>query len=536
VLPLSFFNLGGMGLTDRDEASFSEATREMLETGDLITPRLNYDNRFDKPILIYYIMAVSYKLFGINEFGARFHSAFFGTILLFHLFFFIKGFRGIRTAFLSSLILASNLTFVALSRVAITDMVLIFFITSALFSFYKAVWVDRRWSWGFYIFSALAFLTKGPVGIIVPLIVIIPYLISLKGKVGLRGFHPLIGAILFLVITAPWFFVMILVHGNAYIEAARYHTLTRYSSVVGGHGGGILYYLPVVIFGFFPWSAFLPASIYYSLKDWWRKRGDGGLPSLMVFMIFWVAVVFLFFTSSKTKLPHYIGPLFPPMAIMVAELFDRYLFRDHIKEVTSGRWMRLSLSLLGIFGLIFSAIFSTAGLLSGRIANLIRRDIPSLTDLDLGFGPFLISSLFLVGTFLSIYLFLMGSKRTAIGSSVTMVVLIVVSIVLTIVPKIDTHFLAPQRELVVFASSWLKEGDRLIVFGFYRPSLVFYSRKKIRFIRDNNIEELRRELSGPGNALILCKESSGEIIEKEKGIELIAGRKGYLLYSGNKNG
>ncbi|MBI5184027.1 MAG: glycosyltransferase family 39 protein [Nitrospinae bacterium] len=536
TFPLFFFNLGGIGLTDRDEGSFSEATREMVETGDWLTPHFNYNNRFDKPVLIYYIMALSYRIFGINEFGARFHSAFFGTLLIFLVFFFVKSLKGVRTALLSSLILASNLAIVTLSRVAITDMVLVFLITAALFSFYRALWVNRKWSWGFYIFSALAFLIKGPVGVIVPILVIIAYLISLKGKIGLRGFHPFAGTFLFLLISAPWFLAMLLLHGSTYIEAARYHTLTRYSSVIGGHGGVILYYLPVVMVGFFPWSAFLPASIYYSLKENWKMRGGGGGPSMIIYMVFWIAVVFLFFTSSRTKLPHYIGPLFPPMAIMVADIFDRYLFGDAASGFISERWMKLSLGFLGFFGLIFSSALATSGILSYKIEDLIRKEIPSLTGFDLGSGPFLIAALFFAGTFSSIYFFIKGSKRMAIGVSVTMIVLIVISIMLTIVPEMDDLFLAPQRELAAFAGSQIKEGERFIVFGFFRPSLVFYSRQKVIFLGKENVEELRKELSNPGNVFVLCMESSKELLRGEKNLSIIKSRQGYLLLAKDING
>lgn len=537
-LPLFFFNLGGMGLTDRDEGSFSEATREMLETGDWLTPKFNYENRFDKPVLIYYIMALSYRIFGVNEIGARFHSAFFGTALLLVIFFFVKSFKGGRTALLSSTILASNLAMVALSRAAITDMVLIFFITASLFSFYKGLWHDRRWHLGFYIFSALAFLTKGPVGVIVPVLVVLPYLILMRGKVNMKGLHPVAGLLLFLAISAPWFLIMVFLHGNSYIEAARYHTLTRYSSVIGGHGGIILYYIPVILFGFFPWSAFLPASLYsaYSaIRESWRRRGEDADRSLMVFCVIWIIVVFLFFTSSRTKLPHYIGPLFPPMAILVAVFLNYYLSKDDIKEAINVKWLKFSLYLLGIIAVMFSAFFLSLFFLSDKINGYLLRENILSSGIELGYAPFLIGVLFLAGTLSFIFFFMKRSRVMAIIISVSMIVLIVLSSLLTIIPKVDAIFLRPQREIATLAGTYLKSGERLIVFGFYSPSLVFYSRRKINFIRDGNIETLRKELSVPGKVLILLRESSGEIMENEKNIELITHQRGYLLYLKDEN-
>ncbi|MEK6690856.1 MAG: glycosyltransferase family 39 protein [Nitrospirota bacterium] len=535
-LPLFFFRLDTPGLTDRDEGSFSEATREMLESGNWLTPKFNYNNRFDKPILIYYVMALPYKLFGINEFAARFHSAFFGTLLLLLVFFFVKDLKGIRTALLSSVILASNLAIVILSRAAITDMVLIFLITASLFSFYKGLWIDRKWSWGFYIFSALAVLTKGPVGIIIPLLVIILYLISLRGKGNLKELHLLGGTSLFLLISLPWFLIMLVIHGNEYIEAAKYHTLTRYSSVIGGHGGMIFYYIPVILIGFFPWSAFLPASIYYAIKESWKRRWESGGHSLFVFSIIWILVVFVFFTSSKTKLPHYIGPLFPPMAILVADLIDRYISEERIAGVNFKGWVKVSLYIGGILGVLFSAVLATAGVLSHRIVDIISKEIPVI-DVDFLDNLFIISAIIFIGTLSFICLSIKGAKRTSIAFLVIMMVIMIPAMMLTIVPTVDSLFLAPQRRIAAFAGLNLRENERFIVFGFYRPTLVFYSKRKVVFIRNEDVDKLRKELSQPGNVFVLCRESSMKKLESEgERLKLISRENGYILLSNEKSG
>ncbi|TAK10067.1 MAG: phospholipid carrier-dependent glycosyltransferase, partial [Candidatus Manganitrophaceae bacterium] len=158
---LFFFKLGSVYLFDVDEAVFSEATREMLETGDWITPQYNYVNRYDKPILFYWMMAISYRLFGVNEFGARFSSALMGVALIWMTYSFVRSLRGPRAGFVSALILATSLEMIGLAHSAITDMTLTFFVSLALFGFFQGYAATepekKRWGyWGCFLGMAFA--------------------------------------------------------------------------------------------------------------------------------------------------------------------------------------------------------------------------------------------------------------------------------------------------------------------------------------------------------------------------------------------
>src|SRR5207247_1280790 len=126
----------------------------------------------------------------------------------------------------------------------------------------------KRWYWGFYIGMALATLTKGPVGVLVPLLAVIPYLLLTgRWREVARECRLLPGTAVFLLIAAPWYAAMFLLHGAGYVESARGDTLSRFSSVIGGHGGTILFYFPILFLGFFPWSGFLPAALVQSLRE-----------------------------------------------------------------------------------------------------------------------------------------------------------------------------------------------------------------------------------------------------------------------------
>ncbi len=180
---LFFLGLGTLGLTDRDEGSNAEAAREMVASGDWITPTLNGAPRFAKPILIYWLISGSYLAFGVSEFTARLPSALFGTLLVLMQYAFATRMFGPTVGLRAALMLLLNIEVLALGRMVLTDMVLVFFTTLSIFCFFLAASPpagrgrSKRWYWGFYIGMALATLTKGPVGVLVPLLAVIPYLL-----------------------------------------------------------------------------------------------------------------------------------------------------------------------------------------------------------------------------------------------------------------------------------------------------------------------------------------------------------------------
>src|SRR5712691_546142 len=382
---LFFLGLGTLGLTDRDEGSNAEAAREMVESGDWLTPTLNGTPRFAKPILIYWLIACSYLVFGVTEFTARLPSALFGTLLVLMQYAFATRLLGPTVGFRAALMLLLNFEVLAIGRMVLTDMVLVFFTTLSIFSFFLAASPPagvgaggasagpppsgndraKRWYWGFYIGMALATLTKGPVGILVPLLAVIPYLLfTRRWREVARECRLLPGTAVFLLIAAPWYVAMFLLHGAGYAESARGDTLTRFFSVIGGHGGTILFYIPILFLGFFPWSGFLPAALVQAL---WENRTTlpaGGGPvdapppptpvqdpqrAVQFLCAVWALGVFIFFTLYSTRLPHYIAPLFPAAALLVAASWDRSLSAQSGRAGAVSLWLTLGVGcLLGL--------------------------------------------------------------------------------------------------------------------------------------------------------------------------------------------
>ncbi|MDR4494723.1 MAG: glycosyltransferase family 39 protein [Nitrospirales bacterium] len=203
-------DLGALGLTDRDEGSNAEAAREMLETGDWISPTLNYEPRYAKPAFVYWLISGSYTLFGVNEFAARWPSAMSGLCLLLLQYVFVRKWAGSTVAVWASFMLLLNLEFMGINRMVLTDPELVVFTTMAGYSFWQAMQHDqaRRWLFAvFYLAMGFGMLVKGPVGIIIPLVGVIPYLILTRqwGIFWRRGF-PLVGSLLVMAV-APWYLI-----------------------------------------------------------------------------------------------------------------------------------------------------------------------------------------------------------------------------------------------------------------------------------------------------------------------------------------
>ncbi|HLC21492.1 MAG TPA: glycosyltransferase family 39 protein, partial [Candidatus Methylomirabilis sp.] len=332
-LLLFFHRLGSLGLFDADEPAFAEAAREMLVSGDWITPQFNFQPRFDKPILFYWLIVLAYKAFGIGEFAARFWSALFATALVLSIYLFGQRVLGRRGALIAALAFATNVGTAILARAAVTDMTLVFFMTWAFFCFFGASRATARTGEGCvligYVAMALSVLTKGPIGLLIPGLVIGLFLAIRRGAgASLSRVRPLLGLSIFAAIALPWYLLVVRENGWDFIYGFIVkHHLVRYSGVVSGNAGAPYYFLPVVLLGFFPWSAMLPKAF----GDLWtvrmKLRGDlTAREELLLFSWLWFGVVFVFFSLSGTKLPSYIFPAFPALAMLTGAagecLFD----------------------------------------------------------------------------------------------------------------------------------------------------------------------------------------------------------------------
>src|SRR5207249_9248632 len=199
-----------------------------------------------------------------------------------------------------------------------------------------------------------------------------------------RGF-PLSGALLFLLLALPWYAAMLVIHGSDYTASAQAHTVGRFLNSMEGHGFTIFFYFPVLFFGFFPWSGFLPFALYSAWRGW---RAAIGAPvtrnasrvtsesELELFAALWIVSVFLFFTASATRLPHYIGPLFPAAALLTASFWHRSL----VEPATRG--IRASIHTIIGLGFALALGFALVPWLYSKFLDKIAKEIPAASQLD----------------------------------------------------------------------------------------------------------------------------------------------------------
>jgi 4-amino-4-deoxy-L-arabinose transferase-like glycosyltransferase len=526
---LFFHKLGSYTLFDVDEAVFSEAAREMIETGDWITPKYNYINRYDKPALFYWLMASSYSVFGVNEFAARFWSALMGVFLIAATFLFTKRIDEKIYGLLSGFILATSVEIIGLAHSAITDMTLTFFIAASLYLFFLSMeGRDKRLYLISYALMAIAVLTKGPIGIAIPAMTIIPYLILTKRfKETIKEAKLFSGAIIFLAIVLPWYILEIRANGWEYINAFFLkHNIQRFTSVNSGHSGPIFYYIPVILIGFFPWSAFLPYAIYKLTP---RDLKELNLNSrLMLFSVIWFSAVFLFFSLSRTKLPNYIASLFPPMAMITAMLLKEFLVGN--KEESKGT--KYSAAFFSILCLILAVGF----ILIPAILNKIHSGLPDgFADIPIKIGkwPIILAMLFFASGILSAIAFLKDMRSLLIGLiGLTSSIFLLIAFNLAM-PDIERLIQSPLKNFATAIREKNEPERRIASYRINNPSILFYSQQRVLTLHKDNIEELKA-MAGEGTPLyVITKLPYARELKEATGMHYAGQDSIYVLLANN---
>ncbi len=451
---LFFFQSGRMALTDPDEAFYAQTAKEMLARNEWITPYLYDKPQFEKPILFYWLVELSYKIFGVNEFAARFPSAVFALLGIIAVYFLGRFLFGGRAGMLSAAILATNIEYIILARACVTDMVLsTFMLFGVLFFFCGYLKGKDR----FYLLSAASFalatLTKGPVAIILPGGAIIIYLFLVKDLKALKKISVLWAALVFIAVAAPWYLLAYKIHGKAFIDAFfGFHNVTRFLESEHKMGSQVYYNIPVIFGGFFPWSVFLPAGFWHIFK-----RGQNGHKGL-VFALIWFFVIFLFFTASSTKLPTYIFPLFFSLALITGVLWDDFL--------KIGRANLIDMQTKVSFYILI------AGSIAGAIAVLIYINY----DYPVILGGVFVSCLFLIfGMLLSLTAFLNKKFLWAFFLIAYSVVIFLLPFGSLVVPEIERY--ETSKEISSKLLSLMKPGEKLGAESHYLAGLAFYTGK-----------------------------------------------------------
>lgn len=558
-----FTNLGAYPLFDEDEPKNAVCGKEMYERGDWIVPTFNHDLRTDKPILIYWVMLTSFHLFGVSELTARLGSALLsaGTLLLtYHLG---RRLFDAQTGFLAGLILCTCLMFSAVGRSVTPDATLICCTTSALTAYVwmvsrrqggrfgmtedaagRRMWTGflpatRRESVLMYGAMGLAVLAKGPVGVVLPCAIIgLFLLVRWRGdrlsdgaqlvpgggwwrswpvavwqtvnpaRVGFAAWkmRVLFGAAVVAVVALPWYTAVGIQTDGAWLAGfLGRHNVGRFLEPMENHRGPVIYYIPVVLLGTFPWSVFLPVAVWRLVQ---RIREGGPDVAASTFLACWAGLWIAFFSFAQTKLPNYVLPSYPALALIVAS----YL-RDWLREADpAGSFIfRLGCRVLGVVGLLM-----LIGLPIG-----LHFFLPAERWLGvLGLIP-------LLGAGFAYGCLQQRRPRLALRGLAVMAVVLAVGITSFASTRVGRHLEAP-----LFAAAARQvagtESPELVTYEYFTPSLVYYVGGRVNKLYEP--AEVGRYLSDHPAGFVLTREDRLPKLEPllPEGVKVLARQPRFL--------
>ncbi len=455
---LFFVGIGQRTLWESDEARYGEIAREMVVSGDWVTPRLNQVKYFEKPPLTYWLTAISLKVFGINALAVRLVPALFGTLTVLLIYFLGRLWWDWRTGFSAALVLATSLMFLILSRVVLVDMVMCFGVVLAMYGFVAHAKGYTHGLWAFWTGLAVAFLSKGLLGLGLPVMATGIYVaITRQWSLALGLLKPW-GLAWFLVLAAPWV-VLVSIRNPEFFQFF----------FIDEHFGRLLttrhqrwepywFYFLVVPAGFFPWIAYLP----WSLARQWPK-GNWLAPDNRAFLfnLVWFGSFFLLFTVSSSKMVHYALPMMPALAMLTAPPLASLLFALGRPESAGG--LRRSLVLL-------AALLVAAGAALLWLPALL----PDVNYHHLGVY-LLLGPAALAGLGLAIYT--LRRRAWAVWAAPLVTMVLVCTVLWLAASKVEPY--RSVAGLIEVIKPQLRYGDRIVTYRDFYNGAAFYSGQRI---------------------------------------------------------
>jgi 4-amino-4-deoxy-L-arabinose transferase-like glycosyltransferase len=375
-----FAGLGRSAIGDADEAFYAQSAREMVESGDWITPHYNYEYRFQKPVFFYWLVAAAYVVAGIGETAARFPSALAGLALALMTWAVGRRWVGPSTGVVAGAIVATSFGYFTMAHASLPDLPLAAFVTLATWALFEAGVpaadpsvpssgtasrapddrTRRRWMLLAGLAIGLGMLTKGPVALVLPALVYLTARLVLadgllptsRGWFGLRWIDVALATLVLLAVALPWFIAMADVHGVAYLRRFFVgENLERFATERYNGRRPLWFYAPIIIGGLAPWS---------SLMALWIPplgrvlRGVRRLTELEWRLILWAVVPVVFYTLSVGQQPRYILPVLPPLAVLVARtLVSRLAAADAAGRRDRAVAVAITVSALAFLALAF---------------------------------------------------------------------------------------------------------------------------------------------------------------------------------------
>ena len=513
-LLLYFFRLGTMPMGDSDEAMHASTSKDMVLSGDWVTPRYNGENFYDKTPLYNWLAAISFLLFGFSEFAARLPAALLGLGCVMITYWLARCMFGSVVAFLSALVLATSAEYIVLSRAVVHDISLAFFVTLALTLFFVGYKNEKHRKPAFLFgYAALGFavLAKGPVGAVLPMMIIGLFLICNRQLRFLREMQIGWGLLIFLAIAAPWYILISLRNPDYIGYFFLKQNIGSFLSQESRHPRPFYYYIPILMGGLFPWSLFLPLALYRAIRAKAALHGDG-----VIFALIWFGVIFIFFSIASSKLGTYILPLFPAAAMLVGVLWYDLLYASNR---ILHKWVFLSY-------LPFAAIMPLA-----LVYVLLFPPVSLTADTGITLSLVNFFVVWIVGcAFISIGLVTKKKYKAFIGSIVGMTATLFLLVLIYIAPLLGP--LVSTKELALKLDRLMEPGKSIKFFHKARASFLFYTDRTGKLLQ--NPQQLMDYMDSGQKAYCVIKYDDWEDIENLHGALRVVAKVGDTLIISNK--
>ena len=329
--------LGSRPLSVPDEGRYTEIPREMVVSGDYLTPRLNAVKYFEKPPLMYWLTSIAIKGFGINEWALRFWPAFFALLGVLTTYVFGRRFYGRETGLASAVVLGTTILYYAHSRILILDMGFSVFMTMTLMAFMGALKARTQKIRTlllavFFSSTAGAVMTKGLLGLLLPGLVILAWICLYKEWKGFKlAFTPW-GIALFLLLAMPWHVLVSLKNPEFFNFYIIHEQFLRFFTTIHKRVQPPWFFIPILLIGLFPWVVFLGSGVKKAILALKHKIAEGSLDG---FLMLWAIYMFAFFSFSHSKLIPYIVPVLPPLSLLIGREVA-HIWRTCVKETLRG--------------------------------------------------------------------------------------------------------------------------------------------------------------------------------------------------------
>jgi len=553
TLATIFWNLGNSRFWDQDEGYYASVAAEMFDRSDWVVPTFNQELFAHKPPMMYWGMLTGFELFGRNELGARWMSAIFGALTILLTYWLGRRLFNPKAGLFAALALASSFMFTVVSRSATADVHLAFFVLLSICLWCRDAFPAHgemlqiagnelriRWStWtAVYAATALAVLSKGPIGVAFPITIlgIVHWWerVSAQSKIhnpdsnktawtpllkaGLSplnmvssvvAMRPITAIVMIVIIAGPWFIAMQRQTDGAFLaEFLGVHHLNRFSQPMDNHSGPIFYYLIACLVGLYPWTAFaLPTAIAWFRKNEWIDRRRAHL-----LLSVWVAVYLGVFSIASTKLPNYVIPAYPALALIIGNYFSSW---GGLEGQWERRWQWIGWGALAMVGLCIAIGPWVLSMPLGPNQTTVLDKLLIDTSMQTTIRSVSWLGIPLIAGGIGGYILLATGWFEWLSSCFTASSLGMMLIFWqVIVPLADQHQTPQDLAAAIKDQQQLPEdAGSIAVLNYFRPSMVYYAGRKIQFC--NSVDEIVEQSKlDPPSVIVVHEQRVQEVNER----------------------